>query len=298
MKSKLAVKILEREGESIYFDPITQGRTLKVFGIDNDPWSVVEHLSREYKKIGYDSIIFDTRGIVEGQFENVVSIEDGKELGLDPINLWKEGLIKDPYTATTIIQTIYELDSTSTKRLYSDIILGKIKSMKEVIKSEKSYAEVIKESYTELDEIFYSGEPPKLEGGVLIDFKKANSIDTVGAAFLILATIIERRREVFVGICDTTVLAYTAPGYAALPLLTQPARRRVTALGTNYVFERTSSIPGPVLMLYNDPDIQSMVYETNGVPPGEMRKHVLKGEGILIWRTPETINVEWGELPF
>ncbi len=297
IRSKLAVKVLETEESEIFYDPIYQGRTLKVIGIDRDPTYMLELMASEYGKLKYSAIIFDTRGGFKGDFDSVVSVRDGKPAGLDPIVMWREGLLTDPYTAVTIIQTIYELDSALTNLLYSDVLSGKVKSIHDAIKAGAKYSEVMMESYTPLDEALYSGDVPKLGKGVLVDLGKTYSATLAGMAFLILAAALQKRREVMVGIDDAAVLAYTTPGSAAVPLLTSPSRRRVTVLATRYVVDQINNTPGPTLLLYTDPDIQTLVYDANGVPPGDMRKHVHKGQGVLIWRTPETIDVEWGEVP-
>ena len=75
-------------------------------------------------------------------------------------------------------------------------------------------------------------------------------------------------------------------------------RGRVTVLGSRYAVENILKILGPTLVLYNDPDVQSIIYEANAVPQGDMRKHVLKGEGAFVWRTTQTLEVEFGKLPF
>lgn len=225
-------------------------------------------------------------------------MEDNKPTGLDPIKMVKKGLLKDFYTASTIIQTIYGLDRSLTDKLYADILGGKVKSVADAAKSKEQYGEVIREVYTSLDETFFEGEVPKLGKSILVDFGKTYSISTVGMAFLILAAAVKDRRSTLIGIDDAAVLFYTTPGSAAIPLLTQPMRGRVTVLGSRYVAENLLNIPGPTLVLYNDPDLQSMIYEANGVPQGDMRKHVLKGEGAFVWRTTQTLEVDFGKLPF
>jgi hypothetical protein len=296
--SKLAVKILEYEEKEIYYDPAYHGRTLKIFGIDDDPTKIIDYIGDKFLEKGYGLIFFDTRGKhPKEKFDTVIKIEDNKETGLDPIKMVAKGLIKDFYTAATIIQTIYGLDRSLTDKLYSDILAGKIKSTSEVATSKAHYGEVIRESYTFLDEVFFKGEPPELGKSILVDFGNAYSITLVGMAFLILAAAVRDRRNTLIGIDDAAVLFYTTPGSAAIPLLTQPMRGRVTLLGTRYVVENLLNTPGPTLVLYNDPDMQSMIYEANGVPQGDMRKHVLKGEGAFIWRTTQTLEVEFGRLP-
>lgn len=109
--------------------------------------------------------------------------------------------------------------------------------------------------------------------------------------------MVRHRRNTMVGVNDAAVLAYTTAGGAAIPLITKPLRARVTVLATQYAVESIMNLAGPSLLLYHDPDTQSVIYETNGVPPGPMRKHVHKGQAAFIYRTPETINVEWGEMP-
>ncbi len=298
IRSKLAIKVLETEESEIFYDPIYQGRTLKIIGIDKDPTEMLEWITESYRKLGYSTIVFDTGGNVRGEFDSVVKIEDGKPAGLDPIVLWRKGIIKNPYSAATILQTIYELDMALTNRLYADILSGKVKSVDDAVKSKEKYSEIIAESYTSLDDALYSGDPPELKGNILIDLGKTYSVNIAGMAFLILAAALEDRREVVVGIDDAAVLGYTTAGGAGMPLLTSPSRRRISVLATRYVVDQINNTPGPTLLLYTDPDIQTLVYDANGVPPGDMRKHVHKKQGVLIWRTPETIDVEWGELPF
>jgi len=296
--SKLAVKILEDEKE-IYYDPVYHGRTLKVFGIDDDPTRVIEYIGDQFLKKEYGLIFFDTRGrYPKEKFDTVIKIEDNKPTGLDPIKMVEKGLLKNFYTAATIIQTIYGLDRSLTDKLYADILGGKVKSVRDAAKSKEHYGEVIREVYTFLDEVFFEGEPPELGKSILVDFGRTYSISIVGMAFLILAAAVKDRRSTLIGIDDAAVLFYTTPGSAAIPLLTQPMRGRVTLLGSRYVRESILNIPGPTLVLYNDPDLQSMIYEANGVPQGDMRKHVLKGEGAFIWRTTQTLEVEFGRLPF
>jgi len=297
LRSKLAVKVLETEESEIFYDPIYQGRTLKVIGIDRDPTVMLEWIAGEYRKLGYSAIIFDTRGEFKGDFDTIITIKDGEPAGLDPIKMWKKGLIPNPYTAATILQTVYELDNSLTNRLYADILSGKIKSVHDAVKAGEKYSEVILESYTSLDENLYSGDAPELKGSVLVNLGETYSVTVAGTAFLILAAALEKRREVVIGIDDAAVLAYTTPGGAAMPLLTSPSRRRVSVLATRYVVDQINNTPGPTLLLYTDPDIQTLIYDANGVPPGDMRKHVHKKQGVLIWRTPETIDVEWGEVP-
>ncbi len=122
------------------------------------------------------------------------------------------------------------------------------------------------------------------------------SVTLAGMAFLIVSAVIRHRRKTMVGVNDAAVLAYTTAGGAALPpLITRPIRARVTVLATQYAVDSITNLAGPSLVLYHDPDTQSVIYEANGVPPGPpMRKHVHKGEGAFIYRTPETIDVEWG----
>ncbi len=296
--SKLAVEILRNEEQSIYYDPVYHGRTLKVFGIDDDPISVLEYMAGKYRELGYGIVIFDTHGsFPEEGFDTVVKVEDGKPTGLDPIKMAKKGLM-DIYSAATVVQTVYELDRVLTDRLYADIMLGKISSVPEAAKAGEKYSEVIMEGYTALDEAFYTGEPPELGRSILVNLGDAHSVSVVGTAFLVLAAAVEKRRGVMVGIDDAAVLAYTTAGSAAMPLLTRPVKKRLTVLGTRYAIDSILNIAGPTLLLYTDPDIQSVVYESNGVPPGAMRRHVHKGRGALITRTTETVNVEEGELPF
>ncbi|USG99218.1 hypothetical protein K1720_06630 [Thermococcus argininiproducens] len=295
--SKLAVKILEYEEREIYYDPVYHGRSLKIFGIDDDPTKVIEYIGDRFFEKEYGLVFFDTRGkYSKEKFDTIVKIEDNKPTGLDPIKMAKEGILKDFYTAATIIQTIYGLDRSLTDKLYSDILTGKIKSVPEAAVSKEKYGEVIRETYTTLDEVFFKGKPPELGKSVLIDFGNAYSITLVGMAFLILAAAVKDRRNTLIGIDDAAVLFYTTPGSAAIPLLTQPMRGRVTLLASRYVAENLLNAPGPTLILYNDPDLQSMIYEANGVPQGAMRKHVLKGEGAFVWRTTQTLEVEFGKL--
>lgn len=297
--SKLAVKILEYEEREIYYDPVYHGRTLKVVGIDDDPTRVIDYIGDQFLEKEYGLIFFDTRGkYPKEKFDTIIEIEDDKPTGLDPIKIVKKGLLKDFYTAATIIQTIYGLDRSLTDKLYADILRGRVNSVADAAKSKEQYGEVIREVYTALDETFFEGEVPKLGKSILVDFGKTYSISIVGMAFLILAAAIRDRRNTLIGIDDAAVLFYTTPGSAAIPLLTQPMRGRVTLLGSRYAVENILNVPGPTLVLYNDPDIQSMIYEANGVPQGDMRKHVLKGEGVFIWRTTQTLEVEFGKLPF
>ncbi len=294
--SKLAIEILRDEEKSIYYDPIYHGRTLKIFGIDDDPLRVLKYIADGYRKLGYEVIIFDTHGeFPEDGFDTVLKIEDGKPAGLDPIRMAKKGMI-DLYSAATLLQTVYELDRVLTDRLYVDILRGKISSVPEAAKAGEKYSEVIMESYTALDEAFYGGEPPELGRSILVNLGEAHSVSIVGTAFLVLAAAVEKRRGVMVGVDDAAVLAYTTAGSAAMPLLTRPARKRLTVLGTRYAIDSVLNIAGPTLLLYTDPDIQSVIYESNGVPPGAMRRHVHKGRGALITRTTETVSVEEGEL--
>nr|WP_048149840.1 hypothetical protein [Palaeococcus ferrophilus] len=296
--SKLVVEILSKESGPVYYDPVYHGRTLKIIGIDDDPTKVMADIVSKYREKGYDAIVFDTTGnFPEEGFDNVVKVEDGKEMGLDPIKLALAGIIGDPYSAATIVQTLYSLDRALTDRLYADILAKRVSSVPEAAKKGEKYSEVIMESYTELDERLYSGEAPKLEGSVLVDFGNAHSITVAQAAFLTLAAAFTKRRNVVIGIDDAAVLTYSEAGSAALPLLTRPMRRRATILATRYAMDALLQTAGPTLLLYTDPDTQAVVYEANGVPPGAMRKHVHKGQGAFIYRTPETINVEWGELP-
>jgi len=295
--SKLAVELLKGVEQIIYYDPVYHGRTLKIFGIDNDPTKMIKYLADKYLEKDYGIVVFDTTGDYPKEgFESIIKIEDGKPTGLDPIKMAKEGIIDDPYTAVTIVQTIYELDRSLTEKLYADVLFGKIESVPQAASAEEKYAEVIKESYTSLDETFFQGSTPNFGNSILVDLSDAHSITIVGMAFLIVAAVVRKRRHIFIGLDDAAVLAYTPAGSAAIPLLTQPMRGRATALATRYAIESILNISGPTLMLYTDPDIQSLIYESNGVPPGAMRKRVLKGKGAFIWRTPETINVEDGDL--
>ncbi|MBO8174703.1 MAG: hypothetical protein H0Z18_05550 [Thermococcus sp.] len=297
--SKLTVELLKGAEQVIYYDPVYHGRTLKIFGIDNDPTKMVKYLADKYIEKEYGQIIFDTTGeYPKDGFETIIKINDGKPTGLDPIRMAKEGIISDPYAAVTIVQTIYELDRSLTEKLYADVLSGKIKSVPQAASSKEKYGEVIRESYTALDEVFFQGDIPEFGNSILVDLSDAHSITIVGMAFLIVAAGVRKRRHVFIGLDDAAVLGYTPAGSAAIPLLTQPMRGRVTVLATRYAIESILNISGPTLVMYTDPDIQSLIYESNGVPPGAMRKRVLKGKGAFIWRTPETINVEEGDLPF
>jgi len=297
--SRLAVDILKTEEQTIYYDPVYHGRTLKVFGIDDDPSNFLAYVGGKFLEKDYGLIFFDTRGKFSREiFDTVIKIEDGKPVGLDPIKMVKGGIMSDFFAAATIIQTVYGLDSALTNKLYADILEGKVNSVQEAAASKETYGEVIRESYTSLDEILFKGEPPTLGRNVLIDFGNAHNAYLAGIAFLIISAAVKDRRRVLIGIDDATVLFYTTPGSAAIPLLTQPSKRRVTVLGTRYTADSVLKIPGPALLLYTDPDIQTYIYDSNNVPPGELRKHVLKGEGAFIWRTTQIINVEGGELPF
>lgn len=297
--SKLAVKILEYEGKEIYYDPVYHGRTLKVLGIDDDPTRVIDYIGDQFLEKEYGLIFFDTRGkYPKEKFDTVIEVGDNKPTGLDPIKMARKGLLKDFYSAATIIQTIYGLDRSLTDKLYADILGGKIKSVADAAKSKEHYGEVIREVYTPLDEVFFKGKPPEFSKSILVDFSNAHSITLVGMAFLILAAAVKDRRSTLIGIDDAAVLFYTTPGSAAIPLLTQPMRGRVTVLGSRYAVENILKILGPTLVLYNDPDVQSIIYEANRVPQGDMRKRVLKGEGAFVWRTTQTLEVEFGKLPF
>ncbi|AAL80505.1 hypothetical protein PFDSM3638_01750 [Pyrococcus furiosus DSM 3638] len=295
--SKLAVKLLKSESGIVYYDPIYHGRTLKIIGIDNDPIEVMEYLLRQYKEEKkYSIIVFDTSGeFPTTMFEKVVRIEEGRPAGLDPLKMAKMGIINDPYSAVTIVQTIYELDRALTDKLYADFIAGKVNSIEEALKAKKEYSEVIAESYTDLDGILFSGDPIVIPDTALIDLSGLKSITLTGIAFLVLAVALENRRNIVFGLHDFAVLGFTPAGSAAVPLLTRPARRRVAIVGTKYALDFVLSTPGPTLVLYNDPEVQSMIYESQGVPSG-FRSFVYKGEGAYIWRSPETVNVEFGKL--
>ncbi|ASJ08696.1 hypothetical protein A3L11_05420 [Thermococcus siculi] len=294
--SRIAVRLFEREGEDVFYDPVYHGRTLKVFGMDEWPGKILQYFVERYREIGYGTVVFDTTGTFpEEGFDTVIKVEDGKGTGLDPLVLASEGII-DGYTAATIIQTVYGLDRTLTERLYADFLAGKAGSVPEAAKSENKYAEVILESYTPLDEAFYRGKPPEFGDNILVNLGETYSITLAGMAFLVVSAAIRKRRNVMVGVNDAAVLAYTTAGSAAVPLITRPLRRRVTVLATQYAVESIMNLSGPSLLLYHDPDTQSVVYEANGVPPGPMRKHVHKGQAAFIYRTPETIDVEWGEI--
>ncbi len=293
--SRIAVKVLEGE-EPIFYDPVYHGRTLKVFGMDDYPVRFLSYLMRQYREIGYSTVVFDTTGDFEGEFDEILEIRDGGNTGLDPIRLYKAGYF-DPYTAVTIVQTLYGLDRSLTDRLYVDVLLGKVSSVPEAVKRNEKYSEVILESYTPLDEAFYTGEPPKLEGSILVDMGKTHSITLVGMAFLILAAVFEKRRNTAIGLVDGAVLGYTTAGGASIPLLTRPLKHRVTAIASQYALDSLLNIAGPTLLLYHDPDVQSLVYEASGVPPGPTRKFVGKRVGTLIVRSPESVDVHHGELP-
>jgi len=291
--SRIAVKVLEEE---VFYDPVYHGRTLKVFGMDDYPVRFLSYIAGQYRKLGYSAVVFDTTGKIDGNFDTVLEIRDGDNYGLDPIKLSKAGYF-DPYTAVTIAQTLYGLDRSLTERLYVDVLLGKVSSVPEAVKRNEKYSEVILESYTALDEALYSGEPPRLEGSVLVDMGDAHSITLVGTVFLTLSAVFEKRRNTFVGLVDGAVLGYTTAGSAALPLLTRPLKNRVTVVASQYVLDGLLNLAGPTLLLYHDPDIQSLVYESSGVPPGPTRKFVAKNMGALIIRSPESVDVHHGELP-
>ncbi|AMQ19173.1 hypothetical protein [Thermococcus peptonophilus] len=292
--SRIAVKLFEREGEDVFYDPVYHGRTLKVFGMDDFLDKAIGYFVGAYREKGYSTVVFDTKGTFPKEgFDTVLEIEDTKPNGLDPIKFAIEGYF-DPYTAATIVQTVYGLDRTLTERLYSDILSGKVGSIPEALKAGEKYSEVIAESYTVIDQLLYSGNVPELGKNILVDFGNAHSITLVGNAFLILAAALEKRRNAMMSLNDATVLSYTSAGGAGLPLLTKPILRRVTVVASEYALDSLLNLAGPVLLLYHDPDIQSLVYEASGVPSGPMRKHVHKGEGAFIYRTPETINVETG----
>ena len=295
--SRIAVRLFEREGEDVFYDPVYHGRTLKVFGMDEWPGKVLKYFVEKYREIGYGTVVFDTTGTFPAEgFDTVIKVEDGKGTGLDPIALASAGLL-DGYTAATIVQTVYGLDRTLTERLYADFLAGKVKSVPEAAKSKTKYAEVIAESYTPLDEAFYSGKAPEFGKNVLVNLGETYSITLAGMVFLIVSAVVRKRRNTMIGVNDAAVLAYTTAGGAAVPLITKPLRRRVTVLATQYAVESIMNLAGPTLLLYHDPDTQSVLYETNGVPPGPMRKHVHKGQAAFIYRTPETIDVKWGEMP-
>jgi len=293
--SPIAVKVMEHEGGDIFYDPIVHGRTLKVFGMDDYPRRFLGCIASEYADIGYSRVVFDTTGEFEGDFETVIEIRDGEGTGIDPIKFALDGLI-DPYSAATIVQTIYGLDRALTDRLYADILFGKVKSVPDAAKAGEKYSEVILEAYTPLDEIFYSGEIPKLEGDILVNLGGTHSITLVGIAFLTLAAAFEKKREVMVGLLDAAVLGYTSAGSAAMSLFTRPLRKRITVVASQYVLDSLLNLPGPTVLLYHDPDLQALVYESNGVPPGPMRKFVHKGSGAFIVRSPETIDVFHGRV--
>ncbi len=295
--SRIAVRLFEREGEDVFYDPVYHGRTLKVFGMDEWPGKALKYFVEKYREIGYGTVVFDTTGTFPAEgFDTVIKVEDGKGTGLDPIALASAGLL-DGYTAATIVQTVYGLDRTLTERLYADFLAGKVKSVPEAAKLKTKYAEVIAESYTPLDEAFYSGKAPEFGKNVLVNLGETYSITLAGMVFLIVSAVVRKRRNTMIGVNDAAVLAYTTAGGAAVPLITKPLRRRVTVLATQYAVESIMNLAGPTLLLYHDPDTQSVLYETNGVPPGPMRKHVHKGQAAFIYRTPETIDVEWGEMP-
>ncbi|ASJ02622.1 hypothetical protein A3L09_04780 [Thermococcus profundus] len=292
--SRIAVRLFEREGQDVFYDPVYHGRTLKVFGMDEWPGKALQYFVGKYWEIGYGTVVFDTTGTFrEEGFDTVIKVKDGEGTGLDPLALASKGIL-DGYTAATIVQTIYGLDRTLTERLYADFLSGKVKSVPEAAKSENKYSEVIQESYTPLDEAFYRGNAPEFGKNILVNLGETYSVSLAGMAFLIMGAVIRTRRNVMVGVNDAAVLAYTEIGSAAVPLITKPLRRRVAILATQYALESVMNLAGPSLLLYHDPDTQSVVYETNGVPPGPMRKYVHKGQAAFIYRTPETIDVEWG----
>ncbi|MCD6373630.1 MAG: hypothetical protein J7L37_08845 [Thermococcus sp.] len=295
--SSIAVRLFEREGEGVFYDPAYHGRTLKIFGMDEYPGKALKYFADRYREIDYGAVIFDTEGTFpEEGFDTVIRVKDGQGAGLDPLVLAEKGLL-DGYTAATVVQTIYGLDRALTERLYADFLAGKVKSVPEAVRSKEKYAEVIMESYTPLDEVFYSGEPPDFGKNILVALGETYSITLAGMAFLVVSAVVRHRRKTMIGVNDAAVLAYTTPGGAAVPLITRPIRARVAVLATQYAIDSLMNLAGPSLVLYHDPDTQSVIYETNGVPPGPMRKHVHKGEAAFIYRTPEMINVEWGKLP-
>lgn len=295
--SRIAVRLFEREGEDIFYDPVYYGRTLKVFGMDEWPGRALKYFADEYRKLDYGVVVFDTEGdFPEEGFDTVIRVKDGKKTGLDPLVLASQGLL-DGYTAATIIQTTYGLDRTLTERLYADFLAGKVKSVPEAAGAKAKYSEVIQESYTPLDEAFYSGKPPEFGKNLLVNLGETYSVTVAGMAFLIVSAVVRKRRNTVIGVNDAAVLAYSEIGGAAIPLITRPMRRRVTILATQYAIDSIMNLAGPTLLLYHDPDTQSVLYEANGVPPGPMRKHVHKGQAAFIYRTPETIDVAWGELP-
>jgi len=292
--SRIAVRILKNE-EEIFYDPVYHGRTLKVFGMDEWPVKFMEYIAGKYGEIGYERVIFDTTGKLK--VGGVITIEDGKEAGLDPIRMALKGYF-DSYTAATAIETIYGLDRFLTEKLYADILKGRVKSVEDALGRKEKYSEVIAETYTGLDEALYSGDPPELGGSFTLNLGKVYSITTASNAFLIVAAAVEKRRETMVGVNDAGVLSYTDTAAAALPLLTKPMMKRVTVLTTQYALDSVMKLGGPSLILYHDPDVQGVIYEANGVPPGPMRKHVHKGEGAFVYRTPETVDVRAGLLEF
>ncbi len=294
--SSIAFRLFEREGEDVFYDPVYHGRTLKVFGMDEWPGAVLKYFGDHYLEIGYGLVIFDTTGnYPRDRFDTVINVKDGKKMGLDPLILASKGLM-DGYTAATILQTAYGLDRTLTERLYADMLAGKVKSVSEAVGSKAKYSEVIQESYTPLDEALYSGKPPEFGKNILVNLGEAYSITVAGMAFLIVSAVVRKRRNTVIGVNDAAVLAYTGTGGAAIPLITRPMRRRTTILATQYAVDSIINLSGPTLILYHDPDTQSVIYEANGVPPGPMRKHVHKKEAAFIYRTPETIDVQWGVL--
>lgn len=226
----------------------------------------------------------------------MIEVRDGSPLGLDPIKLFRVGYF-DPYTAVSIVQTLYGLDRSLTDRLYVDVLLRKVSSVPEAVRRDEKYSEVILESYTPLDEALYTGELHELKGSVLVNLGEAHSITLVGAVFLTLAAAFEKRRETVLGLVDGAVLAYTPAGSAALSLLTRPLRTRVTVVASQYATDSLLNVGGPTLLLYHDPDVQFLVYESNGIPMGPVRKYVSKGDGALILVSPESVDVIFGELP-
>ncbi|WP_342764707.1 hypothetical protein [Thermococcus sp. Bubb.Bath] len=137
--------------------------------MDDFPDNAVGYFARAYRDKDYSVTVFDTKGTFPREgFDTVLKVEDTKPSGLDPIKFAIEGYF-DPYTATTIVQTVYGLDRALTERLYSDILSGKVESVPGALKASEEYSEVIAESYTAIDQLLYSGDVPELGESVLIN---------------------------------------------------------------------------------------------------------------------------------
>lgn len=68
-------------------------------------------------------------------------------------------------------------------------------------------------------------------------------------------------------------------------------------VASQYATDSLLNVGGPTLLLYHDPDVQFIVYESNGVPMGPVRRYVGKRDGALILKSPESVDVIFGELP-